>query len=260
MNMNPIEILKSTYPELTKKEKLIADLILENPKIVMQTTSDSLALEASSSKSSIIRMCQKMGFSGYTDLKYAITRYLTSNQSEQPQQSSFMSIIQKYCQQISTITEHLTSEDLENLAKKIIESKHIKTFGFNRSGLSAKQLKMRLSKIGINCECIEDHVILNDALNYGTNEDVLLIFSVKGNNPIFPMVFADKKRDEGIEVVLVTMTPKCPLSKQASSVISLPNISRTETQAYLDDQVIFFVFIELLLNTLTTITFQNSIK
>lgn len=249
--MDPMEVLKNIYEQLTNKEKQIADLILENPKIIMQTTSDSLSEAARSSKTALIRMCQKMGYSGYTDLKYGIIHYLSSNQEEQVGRSLIQSITDKYCKQLALLSEYVTPSELENLSKKLMNARRLKTYGNNRTGLAANQFKMRLSKIGVDCEYLQDQILLYDALNYGTPEDVIVLFSIRGNSPNYPVVFADQKKEHGVTIVLITMTPKCPLSKYAEMILSLPNISRSDSQAYLDDQAIFFVFIEIVINAIS---------
>lgn len=252
--MNPMEVIQASYNEFTKKEKLIADYIMENPLIVMQSTTDMIASNANSSKAAFIRMCQKMGYNGFSDFKYSFSRYLNSNVSSNPEISLVQSITEQYCKQISTISQTLTLEQIEKLTEMIKNARHVKTFGFNRTGLSAKQFRLRLSKIGVDCEDVYDHVLFSELINSSNEEDVFIVFTIKANNPIYNICLSDfqKLNENHCKLVIVTMTPKSPLCKNADLLITLPNISRTNANSYLDDQAIFFIFIEIIINALSS--------
>ena len=248
--MKLLEKMQQSLPSFTKKEALIAQYILDSdPVTVIQYTAQQLADQAKSSKSAYIRMCQKLGYDGYSEFKFAFSREMVSNTSDPDPLSNdpIKAITSSYAQQIMNIQQMITLEDLHILGEKIIHAHRVKIIGYNRTGLSAMQLRMRLSKIGVDCESITDPVVMRDVVEILNKEDLCIIFSIKGlSDPYFEIV--KTLQSNGCWFTLITMTPKNHLVPYANQVITLPYISRDHVDTFLDDQAIFFVLIELLLN------------
>lgn len=247
--MNLLGGIENAMDQLTKKEMQIANFILQDPMCAVQMTAEELASAAHSSKSAYIRMCQKLGFDGYSDFRFTMSRYLVSTagnncSSEGPMQS----ILNSYSENILHIAQTVKQQDIQTLAAWIKDAKHIKIFGLNRTGLSAQQLRLRMSKIGVDAEAITDTVLMRDVSTSLHSEDICIIFSIKAMAQYHP--FMKDMQTNGCKVILLTMTPKTPLRKNADLLLSFPFISRSTSESFLDDQAIFFVFIEVLLSEL----------
>jgi len=63
--------LKNTS-NLTTQEKAVADYIERNPQAVLSLSSHELAHASYVSPSTIVRLCQKLGLSGYTEFNQSI--------------------------------------------------------------------------------------------------------------------------------------------------------------------------------------------
>lgn len=251
--MNILGGIEATMDQFTKKEKLLAEYILKDPLSAAQMNAEELALAAHSSKSAYIRMCQKLGFDGYSDFRFTMSRYLVSTagnnySSEGPMQS----ILTSYSENILHIAQTVKQQDIETLASWIKDALHIKIFGMNRTGLSAQQLRLRMSKIGLDAEAITDTVLMRDVSTSLHNDDICIIFSIKAMAQYHS--FMKDMQTNGCKVILLTMTPKTPLRKNADLVLSFPFISRSTSESFLDDQAIFFVFIEVLLSELARLS------
>ncbi len=74
MNITPKAILKirQIYPELTGKYKTIADYILHNYIRIIEFKVKKIAKECSCDDALIIRFFQKIGYSGFSELKISI--------------------------------------------------------------------------------------------------------------------------------------------------------------------------------------------
>lgn len=64
-----IELINKVFTELNENELTISKYILENYPLIPTMSVNELADNNFTSKSSVIRFCQKMGFSGFTELK-----------------------------------------------------------------------------------------------------------------------------------------------------------------------------------------------
>lgn len=72
--MNYIYLIKEHYPLLTKSEKKVADLILTSGKTIIYSTMSDIKEKTKVGDATIIRFCQKLGFSGFSDLKIEIAK------------------------------------------------------------------------------------------------------------------------------------------------------------------------------------------
>mgnify|MGYP001770350456 CR=1 FL=1 len=76
-------IINEHFNELNENEKAIIEYIIKNKANCQEMTIIELAKETLTSKSSILRLTQKLGFSGYSEFKYSIRKDI-SKQAQQP--------------------------------------------------------------------------------------------------------------------------------------------------------------------------------
>jgi DNA-binding MurR/RpiR family transcriptional regulator len=167
--------------------------------------------------------------------------------------NAISSITSSYSNYISKINTTITLEEVTRLAESIIHSNRVKIFGINRTGFSANQLRYRLSKIGFDAEALTDTVLMRDVSNNLGRNDLCIIFSIKGSPAMYSDIVKTLKENR-CKVILIAMNPGTPLKKDCDTVIMLPYISKMSEIFFLDDQVIFFVFIEILLSELARLS------
>ena len=68
------ETLHKNYPQLTKSEKKVADYIINSGEKIIYSTLSDIKLKANVGDATIVRFCQKLGFSGFSDLKIEIAK------------------------------------------------------------------------------------------------------------------------------------------------------------------------------------------
>ena len=72
--MSPLELLEKQLPDLTKSEKIIGEYILANPMSIIRYSLTQIAREARTSNTAIIRLCQKLGYQGFSEFKFSLSR------------------------------------------------------------------------------------------------------------------------------------------------------------------------------------------
>ena len=73
--MDIIQTIHTLYPEMTKKQKSIADCLLEAPEDISYITLAQLSQRTSSSELTLLRFCQKVGCANFLELKNAFREY-----------------------------------------------------------------------------------------------------------------------------------------------------------------------------------------
>lgn len=258
--MNPLEQLQYNFEKLTKAEQRAAHYIMNNPRAVLTKTANQIAQEADISSAAVIRMCQKIGFDGFSAFKYAVTSNLMvgggrrSDFSENPYQE----IIAIYNEYINRIPVLAPREKIIQLAQKILQANRIDILGVNRTAQSARQLSNRLQRMGVYNKVTDDYgVMLDDSELLGPG-DIVIALSVHGQGIVNYPRLLEEFKEHGCFTVLVTMNnAKLKITKHTDLTITLPCISRHNNQNFYEDQIILYMFIEFLLYEVAQIKQNN---
>lgn len=251
--MDPITQLKAGFDSFTKSEQKLARYLLDNPTNILNkdTTIDAITKAAGSSNAAMVRLCQKLGYKGFSEFRFSMHRALMTHVTDDLGPADGIDTVQGllniYTGYINQLPQFVHSEELQKAAQVICSAKRIAIWGANRTFLSAQQLSHRLRRMGIFNEASNDWVVLRDDTDILGKGDCFILFTMKGRgfNPYTGYVTELVKR--GCHVILVTMDPKIPAAKDATQVFTLPCPSKDPSVNFLEDQVVTFLFIELLL-------------
>lgn len=245
--MNPFERLDFYKSNYTKSEKIIYEWIKKNPSTVVKDSIESLAEEISTSKAAIIRFSKKIGYSGFAEFKFELSRYIISGIRENKNENMDISrsITSLYAGYIKQINDFIDLKNIKTIAKTLSNARRVKILGKNRTGLSALQFRYRLTKIGFDAEAITDGILMNQMQEILTKGDVVLIFTTRAEDLQYYELIKNISKN-GVTTIVVTCT-ETKLIKQSNYHILLPSIENASTSSFLDNQTIMFVFIEILL-------------
>ncbi len=73
--MDVIQRINALYPKMTKKQKSIADCLLESPEDIAYITLAQLSKKTASSELTLLRFCQKLGYANFLEMKNAFREY-----------------------------------------------------------------------------------------------------------------------------------------------------------------------------------------
>ena len=250
---NPIDQIQTYYENLTKTDKEIAIHIINNPRDVATQTLDELAKITSTSKSALSRFAQRIGYTGFTEFKYEMARFLVSNisSSEEGEEHDPIRMITKtYSDYILKMGETVDSKQIERIADLFASAENVMIFGINRSANSARQMKQRLTRIGFtNVSSEDDQAVIGDYLANATAKDTYFIFSTTDNTKFFTSRLKEYKNSK-CRIIFITANPSLPFKKQCSEYVVVPRISKDSYASFLDDQAVFFVLIEILIEAI----------
>lgn len=252
--MNPLQQLREQMPHLTQAEQKAAQFILEQPNTLIASFSlTDLAKASRASNSAIIRLCQKLGYDGFSEFKFSVRRSLLSgdDESETAGADPLQKLVDTYVRFLNQLPTTLDRQELAAIARSMRNAKHLCLWGVNRTALLAHQLNLRLAQLGILSNFTDDVIVMTDQSTFLGPGDVCVLFSLKGRGFInFPKI-APNLRASGATVIVVTMDPKLSALKYADHSVVLPCISRLDSHNLYEDQVIGYMFIELLLHEIS---------
>ncbi|MEH7585112.1 6-phospho-3-hexuloisomerase [Priestia megaterium] len=122
-------------------------------------------------------------------------------------------------------TALIADDEAEQLVNGIISSKKVFVTGAGRSGLMGKSFAMRMMHMGIDA-----YVIGETVTSTFTKDDLLIIGSGSGETKsLIPI--AQKAKELGGKVGVVTISPDSTLGKLADFIVKLPGAPKDQEQS-----------------------------
>lgn len=216
--------IKEAIGGLTRKEKAIAEYVLEFADIVPEMSIEELAQSCGVSPSSVVRFCKSLDFSGYRSFCRQLMADVSGTRSDEVEYEdvrpgdSLSSIAKNVSlSNIKAIESSLqmTGEDaLEVAVSALCRARRVDFYGVGPSGLVARDAHNKFLRIGKVCNACEDahvQVLCAASLRRG---DVAVFISYSGETQEI-LTIADIARRNGATVIAVTRYGKNPLAAKA---------------------------------------------
>lgn len=252
MNPDLLQRIELYRNEFTKTDTELSDYLVSHLHDFATMNIDAIASKSGFSRSSFVRFAQKIGFSGYAEFRFEVSRYLVSRNTEEKKIASnpIESISQTYSDYILSISQTVSYDQVKHIAQMIQNAVRIKILGINRSFQAARQLKQRLGKIGYDSEATPDSVDMLDSSCICDENDLFIIFTISGKGGYEEIIHNLCERH--IPFVVITMSQILPYRRQCAEYVTLPRIDKDTSISFLDNQAIFFVMIEIILHVLAS--------
>ncbi|AFG35131.1 MurR/RpiR family transcriptional regulator [Fervidobacterium pennivorans subsp. shakshaketiis] len=211
---------------LTKKEKIIAQYVLENVEEVVHMSITELSELLGVGEGTIVRFCQKLGFQGFHSFKIFLAKSIPNNKSENGALSSGDILSQIKINHVTAIeqTYELLSSSKDVLMKcaEIVSTcRKLYTVGVGASGATALDAYYKFMRIGIDAFFSQDAHLVAMVLSSSTSEDVLLTFSQSGSTSVI-IDLAKLAKENNTKVIAVTGHKRSPLADIADYVLLTP--------------------------------------
>lgn len=227
---------------LSPTDLKVANYIDANINNIDLLTIDSICNELYISKSAITKYCQKIGYSGFRELKFD-AKNITSNTNNS-------SSIQDYQEQIDKFFKRIGEDTYLEVAKEIMSAEKIIVFGQSQSyhagELLANKLRITVSK---NAIAINDMQHLEIESNQKDCLVIIISASISTNPVIEAIVNMHRKQ---AKVMMISEDTNIKMSKFVYKNIVLGNdIDYQKTD--IRPRINIYIFIELLIIYLKSI-------
>lgn len=185
--------LREVNNGLSAKERGVADYIIANKQSLKNMSIQTLAKANNVSTTTILRLCHKLGYQGFSDLKIEL---ITSSGSQKQADNVLQEDI-NLDDSIETVNDkiHLiekssidethammNTEQLIKANELIRNSNKVVIYGAGSSGLVGKELEYQLIKIKKDVSCHLDYSIQFSIVNTLDKHDLLIVISHSGEN------------------------------------------------------------------------------
>jgi len=219
MAKDVLTFIKMNERSFTKTEKKIMNYILKNTDKVIYMTITELSDELKIGEGTIVRFCQKLGFSGFHPFKIALAECF------KPQFEYESDLISKCTNAnieiIRKTAEFLDKRSIDQAINIITKTDKLFILGVGASGITAQDAFYKFMRIGINCVYSPDVHLLSMQLSLGTCEDSVLAISQSGSTSSV-VDMARMAKDKNMKVIALTGYLKSPLTQFADIVLLTP--------------------------------------
>lgn len=241
-----LEFLKN-YDNLTLSEKKVLKYLNDNIADIPYLNINDLVAKTYVSKTVIINLSQKLGFSGFKELKFQINNYILSkNKAEKVTPASYKKQLEKNINKSFTL---INEEQINDCANILHKSRNIFIVARGTSKAVGYYLEHLLFALGLHCFFINDYNLSDSFTRLVSKDDTVIFISLSGGT---------KKIIETAKIVQL----------KGANIISMTAFNTNELTSYTDNTLFcfadsydtkrddtksrigFFILVDLLINEL----------
>lgn len=222
-----LSILHDKTAELSKSERILADLIRTDAEFIVHSGITDVAERAGVSPPTVTRFARRLGCDSFTAFKvqlaqatFAGLRYLNVNETSTQPHDVADSLLANAQNTLTLMRDTLDLTKVQIASDRIARAGYVVSFGSGgTSSVIADEIRNRLFRLGLRTSAITDHAMqLMQAATLGP-ADVVLASSVSGRNA--PLVQAlEAAKTYGATVIAMTR-PNRPVSDVADITIAI---------------------------------------
>jgi len=180
--------IQGTYASLRTAEQRVADFILKHAEELIYLTVTELAERTQTSESTVVRLCQKIGYKGYQEFKIMLARDLVGPAEsvyEQIGPSDSLEalktkVFQANAQALKDTIEVLSEAELAKAVEAIARARRVEIYGIGGSAPLAFDAYHKFMKLGIAASWLNDSDLMAMSSSLLDTADVVLGISHTG--------------------------------------------------------------------------------
>ena len=221
--------LRANLPSLLPSETRVARRVLADPASAVDATAQQLADAVGVARSTVVRMCRRLGYDGYPQFRVALARDLPSTLDEvaAPGDAAHDSVLararadaRRLCADIEHALDAITEERLARIVGHIAAASRVVVAANGSSAPVALDLAMRLTAAGRPAEHIADALAQQIAARQLHHGDLAIIVSASGMNALTLRAAAAAAESDGALLVL-TSNADAPIARLADLVATV---------------------------------------
>lgn len=210
--MDFIERVNQNRDKLTKLEERLASYIASNSEKVIYDTIKSLSKVTNTGDATIIRLCKKLGFSGFSQLKIFLAQQsMVSSKSEKKKNYSDISE-ELLINSIKKTRNLINQNELDSAIDLLMNARRVYIFGMGHSGESARDYEKTWLRIGFIAHAeVDPHIQIQISTLLGKG-DVVVGLSLSGHTKD---TYDSLKlaKDNGAKIITISNELMSPISK-----------------------------------------------
>ena len=218
--------LQGAYSGLRAAEQRVADFILKAPDELIYLTVTELAERTHTSESTVVRLCQKIGYKGYQEFKIVLARDLVEETTEiyaaiEPGDDLATvktKVFQANAQALRDTIEVLDDAELQRAVDALARARRVEIYGVGGSAPLALDAYHKFLKLGLQAIALSDGDLMAMSSSLLGADDVALGISHTGASRDVTDALGRAKA-HGATTVCITHRPASPITKVSDVVL-----------------------------------------
>lgn len=246
--------IQKKFEELPKNQRKIADYIVENFDKISFLNVQDVSRATGASVASVVRFSQRIGFTGFSELRDEIANSLQhhlNNKQNFPlfdiknvEEDILTSVANLDIKNINDTLTIIEREVFDRSIDIILNSNRVYTAGLGISYLLAEILAYQLTQVGTDATVFKHtYTLFHEQILYMNKNDLLFTFSF----PPYSKETVDAAKfahERGIKIISVTNKPTAPIAFYSNEVL----IVKSENMLFTNS----FAAISVLINAIAT--------
>ena len=191
MNSAILDDIRHKLPALSKSERKVAEWLLANARLAIDTSISDVAVAVGASEPTVIRFCRTMGLSGFRELKTNLIAALQKPQSyvhhdvtnEDDASSAAIKVLESSVQALVNLRESIARMPFEQSVTVMANARQLIFVGLGASGHVARDACHKFFRLGVPCgTALDSQTILQQAA-IAKSDDIYLTISHTGSWP-----------------------------------------------------------------------------
>lgn len=173
-----IEAVNKNYDKLNASDRQSLAVIMDHADLIGDLSIEELAKLCNTSKSTILRLTQKLEFSGYSEFK-SYMKWETKKTMSTDLQSHYQNIKQDF---LTTCQQMESSQEVESIASYIATSRNVVVYGTGQAqrycAMELQRMFMEVNRYVYYVGASDEFRMLAKDLN---SDDLVIVLSLSGN-------------------------------------------------------------------------------
>ena len=220
--------LRALLPELRGAQRTVGEWVLSKPDAAASTSASAsrIARQLLVSDSSVVRLAQRLGYSGFPELKLALTAELARRgiaalgdmRSEDTLESLKARLHQAHLISIDDTFDVGRAEDVERAAQILLKARTVALLGAGNSLPICLALHYRLLRIGFACSYNEDPTLQAVAVASRDHGRAVIAVSHSGKTGSV-LAAAELAKEAGSPLISIVSNIESPLAELSDVVL-----------------------------------------
>lgn len=215
--------LRESQDSMSATERAVSDYLLSHQGEAMELSIHQLAERTFASPSTVIRMCQRIGFAGYKEFRQAVTCELAVRRLNQEQEHKEITqsdslddivdkVTYKNIMSLEDTKNLIDTETLQTCVDLVRRSRTVLLFGLGASLCAARDFYLKFLRLNKPCVINDDwHSQLLQAKN-SDHEDLGIVVSYSGET-VEVIECMKALRENGTPIIAITRRVSSPVAE-----------------------------------------------
>lgn len=238
---------RQTLDSLSTGERALLDFIIDHQEQLAKLSIQELAEMAFTSPATVVRLCKKFGFDGFSELKFLLREKKRKSNTLPDPSLELKGVISRSFGDLTQTIRGIRQETLAFITDCLCSDKNLYLFARGMSYMPITYMHQVLLSVDRDCLCFIDPPLMLQAAQNMTAEDVVIIASSGGATDGIQRA-AQMAKEHGAAVIALTSDARSPLAAIADIHIHCHTPNRYRNGIDIKSRFTMMFVIDLIIN------------